>query len=114
MHWRCFLATLAGYRVTISPAAFVKTISVVTVPIFLVTLIAGPAEALSAETAFFVAFVGAAIVVEVVQLILAKRAQRSRPRNAAFGLFASTYTNGDVNCCDSVLIGPLPSESQSP
>ena len=113
MHRRCFLAGLAGYRVTIRPAALVKTISVVMVPIFLVTLIAGPAEALSAETAFFIAFVGAAIIVQLVQVVLAKRAQRS-PKDAASRLFVSTYPNNDVKCCEGIAIGRALSESQSP
>ncbi len=93
----------------------VKTISVVMVAILLIMLIPCPARALSAETAFFIAFIGAAVIVATVQAIAAKRALRSRPKDAASDLLVCTYPADDVaGCRVDVAVARVAVESQSP
>ncbi len=107
---------LPGFRCApLTLSSKVKTISVVMVAILLIMLIPCPARALSAETAFFIAFIGAAVIVATVQAIAAKRALRSRPKDAASDLLVCTYPADDVaGCRVDVAVARVAVESQSP
>lgn|SRR5262245_1063070 len=90
----------------------VKTIAVVMVATLLISVTAPRrADALNAETSFFIAWVGAAVIVAIVQAMAAQRPQRSRS-DAAVSLLVSADPDDDVavsgatNPIAEVTVGP--------
>ena len=77
-----------------------KTITAFTVAVLLIALMTPrPAEALNAETAGWLAYIGAAIIIQVVYVIVAKRPQPVRPKDGTSGLPVCVYSEEDAGGC---------------